>query len=296
MSPHTRTLRGLLRRPELLVAPGVADALNARLVGQMGFEALYMTGAGTAATRLGRPDIGLLSVTEMVDNAERIADAAGIPLIADADTGYGGVMNVQRTIRAYERAGVAGVHIEDQVWPKRCGHLDGKAVVPAEEMAAKIRAACDARHDSDFVIIARTDALAVEGFDRAMERGHLYEAAGADVIFIEAPRTPEQLRAIPPAFGVPTLFNMSASGKTPFLPADTLRDMGFRLAIYPNFLLLAGLTAARQVLEELRSTGSVEAAARRITSFPEFLDLVGLAEVRESEARYAVAEELRVGF
>ncbi|WP_424139480.1 isocitrate lyase/PEP mutase family protein [Roseomonas chloroacetimidivorans] len=296
MSRHTRTLRELMRGPELLVAPGVADALNARLVGRMGFQAVYMTGAGTAATRLGRPDIGLLSVTEMVDNAERIADAASVPLIADADTGYGGVMNVQRTIRAYERAGVAGVHIEDQVWPKRCGHLDGKAVVPAEEMAAKIRAACDARHDPDFVVIARTDALAVEGFERAMDRARLYEAAGADMIFIEAPRTLEQLRAIPAAFGVPTVFNMSASGKTPFRTAAELRDMGFRLAIYPNFLLLAGLTAARQVLEELRSTGTVEGVAGRMTSFPEFLDLVGLAEVRESEARYAVAEELRVGF
>src|SRR4051812_36708426 len=166
----TQKLRELLARPGAIVAPGVADALNARLVAKNGFDAVYMTGAGTTAVRLGMPDVGLLTMSEMVDNAGRIAEASGLPLIADADNGYGGVLNVRRTVKAYERAGVAGVHIEDQDIPKRCGHLMGKVLVPVEEMVAKIRAAADARTDKDFVLIARTDAVAVEGFDAALDR------------------------------------------------------------------------------------------------------------------------------
>ena len=211
------TLRELLAGPDLVMAPGVADALNARLVAREGFKVIYMTGSGTTASRLGMPDIGLLTMTEMVDNAGRIADASGLPVIADADTGYGGPINVRRTTRAYERAGVAGIHIEDQQWPKRCGHLQGKTLIPAAEMAAKVRAATDAREDKDFVVIARTDALSVEGFEQALDRGRLYEEAGADMIFIEALNTPDQLAAVPRSFRVPTLFNMASSGKTPFL-------------------------------------------------------------------------------
>ena len=179
------------------MAPGVADALNARLVARHGFEAIYMTGAGTAAVRLGMPDVGLLTMSEMVDNAGRIADVAGLPLIADADNGYGGVLNVRRTVQAYERAGVAGIHIEDQDIPKRCGHLMGKVLVPVEEMAAKIRAAADARTDKDFVLIARTDAVAVEGFEAALERAERYREAGADVLFVEAPSMDELPKIAP---------------------------------------------------------------------------------------------------
>jgi 2,3-dimethylmalate lyase len=183
----TAKLRELIARPGVLMAPGVADALNAKLVQRHGFEAVYMTGAGTTAVRLGMPDVGLLTMTEMIDNAARIADSSGLPLIADADNGYGGVLNVRRTIQGYERAGVAAVHLEDQVIPKRCGHLAGKQLVPVEEMTAKIRAAADARTDRDFVLIARTDAIAVEGFDAALERAARYGEAGADVLFVEAP-------------------------------------------------------------------------------------------------------------
>jgi 2-methylisocitrate lyase-like PEP mutase family enzyme len=295
MERATTALRRLLAGPDLIMAPGVTDALGGRMVAREGFRAIYMTGAGTAGTRLGWPDIGLLTMTEMADNAQRIAEASGLPLIADADTGYGGVVNVARTVRAYERAGVAALHIEDQTWPKRCGHLSGKTLIPAEEMVAKIRAACDARHDPDFVVIARTDALAVDGFEAAMERGRLYEEAGADVVFIESPTDMAQLEAIPRGFRVPTLYNMASSGKTPFLPAEEIQRLGFRICIYPNFVLLAAITAGQRVLRELKRTGSVQGIVGDITSFPQFLDLVGLAEVQELEARYAVSEASRVG-
>ncbi|MCH7544145.1 MAG: oxaloacetate decarboxylase [Proteobacteria bacterium] len=292
----TTTLRRLLAGPEFLIVPGVADCLNARLVTEAGFKAIYMTGAGTTAVRLGMPDIGLLTMDEMVDNASRIAEASGLPLIADADTGYGGPLNVMRTIRAYERAGVAGVHIEDQLLPKRCGHLAGKTLVPAAEMAAKIRAAVDAREDSDFVLIARTDAIAVEGFEAAIERGKLYEKAGADVIFVEAPRTREQLAAIPPAFGVPALLNIGASGKTPMLGAEEARELGFSLAIYPNFVILAAIPAVRRLLRELKEKGTPAALLGEMAGFTELFDIVGMAEVQELEGRYGVSEEARVGY
>ncbi len=292
----TTTLRRLLAGPEFLIVPGVADSLNARLVAEEEFKAIYMTGAGTTAVRLGMPDVGLLTMDEMVDNASRIAEASGLPLIADADTGYGGPLNVMRTIRAYERAGVAGVHIEDQQLPKRCGHFAGKTLVPAGEMAAKIRAAVDAREDPDFVLIARTDAIAVEGFEAAIERGKLYADAGADVIFVEAPRTREQLAAIPPAFGVPALLNIGASGKTPMLGAEEAKELGFRLAIYPNFLILAAIPAVRRALRELKEKGTPAALLNDIAGFTELFDIVGMAEVQELEERYGVSEEARVGY
>ncbi len=290
------TLRELLAGPDLVMAPGVADALNARLVAREGFKVIYMTGSGTTASRLGMPDIGLLTMTEMVDNAGRIADASGLPVIADADTGYGGPINVQRTTRAYERAGVAGIHIEDQQWPKRCGHLQGKTLIPAAEMAAKVRAATDAREDKDFVVIARTDALSVEGFEQALDRGRLYEEAGADMIFIEAPNTPDQLAAVPRSFRVPTLFNMASSGKTPFLSAQEIQKLGFKVVIYPNFMLLAAVTAAQGVLRELKKTGSIAGLANKITTFTELFDLVGMREVQELEQRYGVADNARVRY
>src|SRR5919199_2840571 len=189
-------LRTLISRPGCVVAPGVADALAARLVVLEGFDTVYMTGFGTSITRLGQPDVGLLTATEMVDNATRIVDASGLPVVADADTGYGNPINTRRTIRDYERAGVAGVHIEDQWWPKRCGHLAGKRVISTAEMVAKIKAACDARSDPDFTIIARCDAIAVEGLESALERGERYREAGADMLFIEAPVGCEQVERI----------------------------------------------------------------------------------------------------
>ena len=293
--PTTR-LRQLLAGPDLILAPGVADALNARLVAQEGFDAIYMTGAGTTAVRLGMPDIGLLTMTEMVDNAARIVDSSGLPLIADADNGYGGPLNVRRAIQAYERAGVAGVHLEDQVLPKRCGHLAGKQLVPVEDMVVKVKAAVDARRDDDFVIIARTDALAVEGFEPALERAALYGEAGADVLFVESPRTVEQLAEIPKRLEGPQLFNMASSGKTPLLGADEIAKLGFKLVIYPNWLLLAGIRAATRVLRELKTSGGVAHLSNEVASFTEFFDLLGMPEVQRLEERYGTPEESRIKY
>jgi len=292
----TGRLRELLARPRPLMAPGAADALTARLIARHGFEAIYMTGAGTTAVRLGMPDVGLLTMDEMADNAQRIAEASQLPLIADADTGYGGPVNVQRTVRAYERAGAAGIHIEDQQWPKRCGHLAGKSVIPSEEMVGKLRAGLDARHDKDFLIIARSDALAVEGFERTLERCRRYEEAGADMIFLEAPSKMEQLAAIPKSFRKPTLYNMASSGKTPFLPIDEIGKLGFKLVIYPNFALLSAITAITRTLTELKRTGSIAEVSKQIASFQEFFDLVGMRDVQEAEAKYGVDEKTRVKY
>jgi 2,3-dimethylmalate lyase len=292
----TQALRRLLQGPEILLAPGAVDGVNARLVAEQGFKAVYMTGAGTTATRLGMPDVGLLTMTEMVDNAQRVAEASGLPVIADADTGYGGVVNVRRTVRAYERAGVAAIHLEDQGWPKRCGHLSGKTIVPVEEMVAKIRAAVDARDDPDFHIIARTDAVAVEGYDAAIERARRYEEAGADVIFMEALSKMEQIREVPRIFRVPTLYNMSASGKTPFLSAAEMQELGYRVCIYPNVLILAAIPAVRRALATLKETGAVAGLMNEIATFREFFDLLGMEEVQKLEAKYTVSENARVGY
>jgi 2,3-dimethylmalate lyase len=293
--PATR-LRELLAAPGVVIAPGVADALNARMVAAEGFDAVYMTGGGTSAVRLGMPDVGLLTLPEMVDNAGRIADASGLPVISDADTGYGNPLNVQRTVVAYEKAGVAGIHLEDQESPKRCGHLAGKSLVSTAEMVSKIKAACDARRDDDFFIIARTDALTVEGFDAALDRGRAYEAAGADMIFVESPLTMEHLTAIPKAFKVGTLFNMASSGKTPFLHKDELSKLGFKLAIYPNFAILSAIPVVRRFLRELRDKGTVGHLTKDMATFTEWFDIVGMDSVKALEEKYGLPEEKRARY
>src|SRR5687767_6206877 len=290
----TARFRALLAKPGCIVAPGVADALAARLVALEGFDAVYMTGFGTSLTRLGVPDVGLLTATEMVDNAARIVDASGLPVIADADTGYGNAINVRRTIRDYERAGVAGVHVEDQVWPKRCGHLAGKRVIPTAEMVAKIHAACDVRSDPDFTIIARCDAIAVEGLEAALERGLRYREAGADMLFIEAPVGREAVERVAKHFeGVPLLYNMAASGKTPDLPADELGRLGFKLSIYPNWIILAAIPAMQALLRELKAKGSIADVRGKVTTFREFTEIAGLPEIQQLEERYGVPEDQR---
>jgi 2-methylisocitrate lyase-like PEP mutase family enzyme len=295
MERPTTTLRKLIAGPRLVLAPGVADAMNARIVAREGFEALYMTGSGTAAVRLGLPDVGLLTMSEMVDNAQRIAEAAEIPLIADADTGYGGPINVMRTVRAYERAGVAALHIEDQQWPKRCGHFAGKTLISTDEMVSKIKAAVDARRDSDFIVIARTDAYSVEGFNAALERAGRYVEAGADMIFVEELRTVEQLAEVPRRFGIPALYNMGGSGKTPFLTAGEIEELGFRVVIYPNFIMRAAIHAARTVLRELKSTGALQGIFEKLSGWEERHELLRMSEIRELEKRYGVDEKARAG-
>jgi len=286
----TTRLRELLAGPDLLVAPGAYDALSARLIAQAGFSAVYMTGFGTAASALGQPDVGLLTMSEMVNRAAALAAVVGdLPLISDADTGYGNPINIRRTICEYERAGVAAVHIEDQVWPKKCGHMEGKQVIPMDEMVQKIRAAVDARQDPDFVIIARTDANAVNGLEDALRRGRAFREAGADVIFIEAPRSVAELRAIKQAFpDVPLLFNWAESSKTPFLSLNEIRSLGFKLVLFPVSLLFAATQAMLGLLEILKRGETSIPFHSQMVTFAQFTDLIGLPEIQELERHYGV--------
>ena len=281
-------LRALLESGQTIVAPGAFDPLAARLVEEAGFPAVYMTGFGTSAALIGRPDVGLLTMTEMAASAGRIADCVNIPVIADADTGYGNPLNVIRTVGAYEAAGVAGIHIEDQVAPKKCGHMEGKLVIGAQEMAAKVRAAVNARAQPEFVIIARTDARAVEGLEQALERARLYREAGADALFIEAlvseAEVGEAARAFP---GVPLLFNWAEGGKTPPVSLARLTELGYRIVIFPISTLLAATAAMRAILRDIAVSGTPAAALADLPTFGEFVDFIGLPQVREAEQRYA---------
>jgi 2,3-dimethylmalate lyase len=288
----TTRLRELLAGPDLVVAPGAYDALSARLIAQAGFPVVYMTGFGTAASVLGQPDVGLLTMSEMVSRAAALAAVVGdLPLIADADTGYGNPINVRRTIREYERAGVAAVHIEDQVWPKKCGHMEGKQVIPLNEMVQKIHAAVDARQDPDFVIIARTDANAVYGFEDALQRGQAYHEAGADVVFIEAPRSIAELKAIAQTFpNVPLLFNWAESGKTPLLSLDEIQTLGYKLVIFPVSMLFAATYAMLGLLEVLKQGQTPTPFAEHMVTFSQFTDQIGLPEIQALERRYGVNE------
>ena len=286
----TTRLRDLLTGPDLVVAPGAYDALSARLIAQADFSVVYMTGFGTAASVLGQPDVGLLTMSEMVSRAAAVAAVIGdLPLIADADTGYGNPINVRRTIREYERAGVAGLHIEDQVWPKKCGHMEGKQVIPLDEMVQKIHAAVDARQDPDFVIIARTDAIAVYGLEDALQRGQTYREAGADVVFIEAPRSIAELQAIVQTFSnVPLLYNWADSGKTPLLPMDEIRTLGFKLVIFPVSMLFAATHAMLHLLEVLKQGQTPTPFAEHMVTFSQFTDQIGLPDIQALERQYGV--------
>ena len=284
-------LRELLDSGQTIVAPGAFDPLAARLVEEAGFPAVYMTGFGTSAALLGRPDVGLLTMTEMADNAGRIAACVDIPVLADADTGYGNPLNVIRTVGVYEAAGVAGIHIEDQVAPKKCGHMEGKQVIGAEEMAQKVRAAVDARTDPDFMIIARTDARAVEGLESALDRGRRYRDAGADALFIEALVSEAEIEAAVRAFpDVPLLFNWAEGGKTPPVSLDRLTELGYRIVIFPIATLLAATAAMRRVLGEIAAAGTPAAVLGELPTFAEFTGFIGLPEVSEIERRYIAHE------
>ncbi len=284
-------LRALMGTQAPVLAPGAYDTLSARLVETAGFPAVYMTGFGTAASMLGRPDVGLLGMSEMVEHARRIVQAIGVPVIADADTGYGNPLNVIRTVQEYEAAGVAAIHIEDQVAPKKCGHMEGKQVIPAAEMVEKLRAAVEARHSPDFLIIARTDARAVEGMTSALERARRYREAGADVLFVEAPQSEEEIATVARAFpSVPLLFNWAEGGKTPPVALPRLRELGYAIVIFPISTLLAATRAIREVLAQIREVGTPNPVMERLVPFQEFLDFIGLPEVRELERRFAEKE------
>ena len=284
-----RRLRDLLAGPGPLVAPGAYDALSARLVEQAGFEVVYMTGFGTTASLLGRPDVGLLGGAEMADQAGRLADAVSVPVIADADTGYGNAINVVRSVRAYERAGVGGLHLEDQVLPKKCGHMSGKAVIGRQEMVGKIEAAVAARRDRDLVLIARTDAAAVHGLDEAIARGRRYAQAGADVLFVEAPTNEADIARVAEELGdvAPLVFNWAEGGRTPPISLERIAELGFALVLYPIATLLAATSAIRSVLGTISCDGSPLAAMDTLPTFEEFTDLIGLPEVQRLEQRFA---------
>ncbi len=294
MKAHTLSSR--LARPPILISPGVCDALTAHIAEGAGFEALYVSGAGIAYTRLGRPDIGLVGMSEVVQTVALIRDRVGAHLIVDADTGYGNALNVQRTVRLLERAGANAIQIEDQDFPKRCGHLDDKTLVPAEEMAGKIKAAVDARTSSETLIIARTDAVAVEGFDRALARSELYREAGADILFVEAPRQRDELTRINARLSkgafkpVPLMVNMVEGGKTPMLPAGELESLGFSLVIFPGAIVRTLAKAAEDFYGSLKAHSSTEPFRARMFDFEALNRLIGTPEMLERGKRYAPTE------
>jgi 2,3-dimethylmalate lyase len=279
-------LRQLLRQPGIIVAPGAYDCLTAKLIEREGFPVVYMTGAGTAVTRVGKPDLGFASLTEMLANASAIASTIRVPLIADADTGYGGALNVYRTVQEYEKAGVAALHIEDQAFPKRCGHLDGKEVVPLAEMVVKLRAACDARTDEDLMIIARTDALAVTGLDDTLRRCAAYAEAGADVLFVEALRTQEEIDRVRREVDVPLLYNFVEHGKSPLIPVAQLEALGFKIVIFPGSLMLSVCTLAQRILRDIRQHGTTASLLGEMVSVVDLFNLMGMQEALALDAKW----------
>ncbi|WP_278044524.1 isocitrate lyase/PEP mutase family protein [Achromobacter xylosoxidans] len=272
-----------------LVAPGASSPMVAKLVGKAGFQAVYMPGGGVALERNGVADLGLITMSEMVEVAASIAQAVSIPVIADADTGFGNALNVQRTVREYERAGVAAIHLEDQVFPKRCGHLAGKELIPLEAAAEKIRAAVEARRDPDFMIIARCDALSVTGLDDVVRRCHAYLDAGADMLFVESLSSHDHIARVPQLLPASHLFNMTSSGKTPPLHAEEVGRLGYQLMILPNFATLAAIKSIETVLAEIKSSGSVAHILDRCASFTEFTELGDLPQFQRLERRFASA-------
>ncbi len=287
MNP-THTLKQRLRDARVLLAPGVYDALSALIAEQAGFEALYLSGASIAYTRLGRSDIGLTTFSEVEDALARIAERVALPLIVDADTGFGNALNAQRTVRGFERAGAAMIQLEDQTFPKRCGHLDGKGVIPVGEMCGKLRAALDARRSSDTLILARTDALAVEGFDAAVERAEAYLACGVDALFVEALRTPQQMDSVCQRFAsrVPLLANMVEGGQTPLQSADSLGQRGFRIVIFPGGTARAVAHALQGYYASLRAHGSSAPWREGMLDFDALNALIGTPELLALGKRY----------
>jgi 2,3-dimethylmalate lyase len=287
LKEKAKALRMLLGGKEIIVAPGAIDALSARLIEQAGFPAVYVSGAGIASSRLGVPDIGLTTLNEVADSAKQIIQVTHVPVICDIDTGFGNAINVIRTIREFEMIGAAGVHIEDQITPKRCGHIERKQLISQEEMVKKIEACVYARENDDFVIIARTDAIAVKGFEDAISRAKAYGKAGADVLFVEAPRNVEEMKKITELLGdKPLMINMVVKGgKTPVLPVKELEAIGFKIAHYPNLAWTAAIKAMQLVLKELRDNGYVE-DEEKLVSFQEMFEVVGISSFRKLEQQF----------
>ena len=282
-----KSIRKLLNdKSKSLVIPGVYDAIGAKIVEKVGFEAMFQTGYGTSATLLGMPDYGFIGSTETVDNARRICHAVSIPVIVDADTGYGNALSVNKLVRELESAGASGIFLEDQKWPKRCGHMKGKEVIPKDEYAEKLQAALDARTNKDFIIVARTDARATEGLDKAIERGLFYKKIGADAIFIEAPKTIREMQKIGNSIDAPLVANMIEGGATPISSKSKLHSMGFKIVLYPLSVLFSNTFATFQTLEELKRFGITKKSKKSMVNFDQFNEIVELSKYTKLEKRY----------
>lgn len=274
-------------RGEILVSPGAFDAMSARIIDKVGFPSVYVTGYGASANLLGKPDIGLLGMKEMVNHVGHISDAVEGAVIADADTGYGNALNVMRTVREFEKAGADAIQLEDQTWPKRCGHMEGKSIIPAKEMVGKIKAAVDARRSEDTLIIARTDAIAVEGYEEAIKRAKMCHEAGADILFVEAPEDSDQLSEIPKSIeDAHFMANMIEGGKTPVKSFNELEEMGYSLVIYPLSTLYIMTKAVKDLMEEMKLNNTPQSKVSEMASFSEFNEIVGLNEIRKKEEKY----------
>jgi len=282
-----KTLKQLINDPSRpLVIPGVYDAIGAKIAQKVGFEAMFQTGYGTSATLFGMPDYGFIGATETTENARRICRAVSVPVIVDSDTGYGNALSVWKLVNELQSAGAAGIFLEDQRWPKRCGHMAGKEVIEKEEYAEKLQAAVDAKKSKDFIIVARTDARATRGLDEAIERAKYYKKIGADAVFVEAPKTIDEMRKIGKEIKAPLVANMIEGGATPVLSAKELHKMGFKIILYPLSVLYANTFASLAILKELKKSGTTKRLAKNVVTFDEFNDIVELSKFRNMENRY----------
>jgi len=281
-----KNLKSMLKSKKSLVIPGVYDALGAKIAQKVGFDAMFQTGYGTSATLFGMPDYGFIGSTETVDNARRICRAVSVPVIIDADTGYGNALSVWKLVKELESAGAGGIFLEDQKWPKRCGHMQGKEIISQEEYTEKLSAAIDARENKDFIIVARTDARATEGLDDAIQRGKQNKKTGADAIFVEAPRSLDEMKKIGKEINAPLVANMIEGGATPLSSAEILNKMGFKIILYPLSVLYANTFATMNILKELKKTGSTSKYKQKVVNFDQFNDLVELSKFKEMEKKY----------
>jgi len=289
-----KRMKELFATKKTVVAPGAHDMLTGRIIGMLGFDAVYMTGYGQSASHLGKPDVGLMTMSEMVARAANLVECAGIPVIADADTGFGNAVNVMRTVREYEKAGVAVIQLEDQVLPKKCGHMAGREIISTEEMVGKIKAALDTRQNADFMIMARTDARSILGIDAALERAHAYREAGADIIFVESPESEREMRRINDELqGCLTLANMVEGGRTPLLKNAELSEFGYNLVIYPTASVYVTAKAVLDLWEAMRRDDTTATLTGTMIPFGAFNQIIGLAEIREAEANYATGRDVR---
>jgi len=285
-----KKLSRMIKSKKPLVIPGVYDAIGAKIAEKVGFDAMFQTGYGTSATLFGMPDYGFIGATETVDNARRISNAISVPLIVDSDTGYGNALSVWKLVKELESAGAAGIFLEDQKWPKRCGHMQGKEVIPQEEYTEKLGAAIDARENKDFIIVARTDSRAIEGLEAAIERGIQNKKTGADAVFIEAPRTLDEMKKIGKEIKAPLVANMIEGGATPMNSAQTLNKIGFNIILYPLSVLFANTFATMNILQELKNTGTTSKYKQKVVNFDQFNNLVELDKFKKMETKYKVTK------